>query len=288
MSTNKIKLVTTEQFMADYRPSYAPLYSLFLGRSQKYSAEVGKVNFNRLDAMGDIRQKHITPKDTELRQFAAREGTKGFKKYFLANQFVHSLLQGSDGIEGIKAQALEEHQKQADDLLLLGEGTAANNVINNGLYWSGDSNYILNSSEELANAPDTQSEMYDLVQTTVAQAESVPGRKAIMFYGSSSIGKLSSFFPNTTESVRKVLQDSLGGEYSIVKIPSVVTPSNANGWIIVNFDSVNLHYTLMPEVRDQGINDEKMYAWFNFLMGSMMLEVEASGAVVRQPVTFEA
>jgi hypothetical protein len=69
-------------------------------------------------------------------------------------------------------------------------------------------------------------------------------------------------------------------------MPAAVTPSNANGWIIANLDQAKLNYTALPSLKSQGINEESMYAWFNFMMGSMMLEVLASGAVIRQPVTF--
>lgn len=288
MATNLVRLRTTEEFMNDYVSRYQPLYPLFMGNSQQFSLEVGKVNFTRLSAKGDIRQRHILPKDTEIFQFSAREGSKVFKKYFKANQFTVSGLQSREGVEGVMAEALDEHQKQADDLLLLGEGTAANNVINNGLYWSGDENYVLNSSEELSNAPDTQNDLYDLLQTNIAAADEVPGKKAIIFYGASVLGKLPSFYPETVTSVRQTIDESLSGDYSIVKMPTAVTPAASNGWIIANLDQVKLDYVLMPELHDQGVNAEKMYAWFNFLMGSMMLEVQAAGAVIRQPVTFEA
>jgi hypothetical protein len=87
---------------------------------------------------------------------------------------------------------------------------------------------------------------------------------------------------------KSALGQVLGANYSIVEMPADVTPSGTNGWIIVNLDQVKLHYTVLPQLKAQGINEEKMYSWHNFLMGSMMLEVLASKAIVRQPVTFEA
>src|SRR3954468_12187091 len=100
MATNKIVLRTTEEFMAGYNPVYQPLYSLLLGRSQAYSEEVGKINFNRLNAVGDLRAKHLTPKDTEIRQISVVNSAKSFKKYFLANQYVQSELQAAEDIDG--------------------------------------------------------------------------------------------------------------------------------------------------------------------------------------------
>jgi hypothetical protein len=111
--TNKVALKTVEEFM----PVYQPLFALFLGKSQAYSEEVGSIDFKRVDTVGDIRAKHITPKDTEIKQIGVSEGKKTFKKYFLANQFIQSLLQDPRGNQEVIAQVLDEHNKQADDLL---------------------------------------------------------------------------------------------------------------------------------------------------------------------------
>src|SRR4051812_26135560 len=133
MATNKVLLRTVDEFMADYTPVYQPIYPLLLGKSQAYAEEVGQVNFKRANTVGDIRAHHITPKDTEIRQIAVGESSKAFKKYFLANQFIQSLLQDQQGIEDVVAQVLDEHQKQMDELILLGEGTSNSTMFNNGL-----------------------------------------------------------------------------------------------------------------------------------------------------------
>jgi hypothetical protein len=38
--------------------------------------------------------------------------------------------------------------------------------------------------------------------------------------------------------------------------------------MIVNLDQVKLHYTALPKLKAQGVNEEKMYSWHNFIMGS--------------------
>lgn len=288
MSTNKVGLRTIEEFMSDYTPVYRPLYSLFLGKSQQYNEEVGKMDFRRINAVGDIRAKHITPKDTELRQIAANESKKSFKKYFLANQFQISQMQDQQGTEELVAQVLDEHQIQADELFLLGEGTAGNNVINNGLFWSGDANYSLESSTEIDTDADSLIDMHGKIISSTADADNIAGKKVILFYGPEAISRFNGVYTATNQPFKRVLADVLGEEYSLAKVPSQVTPSGANGWIIANLDQVKLHYTSLPSLKDQGSNDEKMYNWFNFLMGSMMLEVLANGAVIRQPITIEA
>lgn len=282
--TNKVALRTIEEFMAGYVPIYQPIYPLLLGKSQAYSEEVGKQEFRRVNTVGDIRAKHITPKDTEIRQIAINEAKKTFKKYFLANQFTISSMQDQQGVEDVVAQVLDEHQKQADELLLLGEGTSASTMINNGLFWSGDSNYTLNSSATISGS-DPLIDLHATVMLDVATANQVAGRKVVMFYGTGMSALFNGVYAASPVPFKRVLAEVLGPNFSLAEMPAAVTPSTTNGWIIINLDQVKLHYTALPQLKDQGVNDEKMYAWFNFLMGSMMLEVLASGAIIRTPAT---
>ena len=287
--TNKIVTRTAEEFMQDYTPVYQPIYPLFLNsKAQAYTEEVGVMSFKRLEAVGDLRLKHITPKDTEIKQVSAKEGSKTFKKYFLANQYVQSEFQDRQGLEDVIAQVLDENQKLADDLLLLGEGTSASNMINNGLYWSNDANYVLETSIEIDNANAWLTDLHAQVVTSKIKADLVSGRKVIFFYGSTMMPKINGLYASSGRSFKASLNEVLGANYSIAELPSDVTPSGANGWIIVNMDQVKLHYSALPTLKAQGVNEEKLYSWHNFVAGSMMLDVLVSKAVIRQPVTFEA
>ena len=71
-------------------------------------------------------------------------------------------------------------------------------------------------------------------------------------------------------------------------MPTAVTPAGVQGWIVVNLDQIKFHYTVLPNLKAQGVNDEKMYTWHNFLMGSCMVEVLAENGIIHQPATFEA
>ncbi len=287
MPTNKIVLRSTEQFMSDYTPVYQPLYPLFLGgKSQQYDREAGKLDFRRLEVVGDIRAKHITPKDTEIRQVSVMEGKKTFRKYFLANQFILSQFQDQQGVEEVTAQVLDEHQIQMDEMLMLGDGTAPNNVLNNGLYYSGDSNYTLESSVQIA----LTNRLYDFhrkVMVTAAKANQIGGRKVIIFYGTDILPLYNSIYDTAVKAWKVALGEVLGNQYSTLQLPEEATPAGANGWIIANVDQVKFHYTVLPELMDQGINAEQMYLWSNFLLGSCMLEVLIKNAVIRQPATLE-
>lgn len=291
MPTNKIALRSVEEFMSDYTPVYQPIYPLFLGKSQQYAAEVGKLDFRRVQTVGDIRAKHITPKDTEMRQVAVMEGKKTFKKYFLANQYTTSQVQDRQGLEEVVAQVLDEHQVQADELFLLGEGTSGADVINNGLFYSNDPNYTLESSEEIvadAGGGERLADLHAEMVSTAEDANQVAGRKLMIVYGSDLIPYFNSVYPGAARAFRAVLQEVLGPNYSVVVLPKAATPSAVNGWIVANLDQCKLHYTWLPQLLDQGFNAEKMYYWSNFAMGSMMLEVLAKDAVIRQPITFAA
>lgn len=290
MSTDKVGLRSVDEFMAGYQPVYQPIYPLFLGKSQAYSEDAGTAAMRSVKTIGDIRAKHITPKDTEIKQIAANEASKTFKKYFLANQFQLSLLQAQQGADDVVAQVLDEHQTQMDELVLLGEGTSSSNMINNSLFWSNDSNYVLESSTEVQKDADNNYliDLHSKVMANATTADRIAGRKLVLFYGTNILPQFNSLFPNGARSFKAALGEVLGSNYSVAQIPAAITPSGANGWIIANLDQVKLHYTVLPALKAQGVNEEKMYAWFNFLMGSAMLEVMALGGIVRQPATLEA
>lgn len=286
MSTNKIALRTVEEFMGGYVPVYHPLYPLFLGKSQAYAPEAGRLDFRRVQTVGDIRAKHILPKDSEIRQIAIMEGRKSFRKYFLANQFTLSDFQDQQGVEDVVSQVLDEHHIQADELFLLGEGTSNSDVINNGLFYSADANYTLENSEAIAASGDTGlSLLHSAITTTAQQADQVAGRKIIVIYGLDLVPYFNGVYQNSSAAFKAVLQDVLGDDYSLVVLPRASTPASVNGWIVANLDQCKLHYTALPQLLAQGNNEEKMYLWFNFMMGSTMLEVLAKDAVIRQPIT---
>lgn len=285
MSTNKIVLRTVIELMQDYKPIYAPIYPLFLGNSQQYPEEVGTLDFRRLIAMGDIRAKHQLPKDTDIKQISVSEGKKLFKKYFLANQYTQSVLQDLSQNEDVVAQVLDEHQRQMDTNFLLGEGTASNNVLNNALFWSGDPNWLENSSVNIDGAgKDPLISLQSKVMTTVRQADLISGRKVIIFYGTDILAQYDGVYAVSADPFKQVLKNVLADRpYSLAIMPPDVTPSGANGWIIANLDQTKLNYTSLPQLKAQGVNEEKMYTWHNFMMGSTMIDVKAQNAVIKQP-----
>lgn len=287
MSTNKIVLRDVDEIMADYVPTYQPLWPLLLGKSQSYPEEVGKLNFKRLEAVGNIRNQHYNPKDTHIHQISVVEKTKTFKKYFLASQYVQSTLQDRAQNEDVVKQVLDENNKLMDDLVLLGEGTSASTMINNGLFWSADANYLLESSSELASTGGHLPALHASVITEKLLADSVAGRKVILFYGSTMLSKLCGIYDSSV-TFKSALQNAIGANYSIVEMPSEVTPSATNGFMILNLDQIKLHYTTAPKLSAQGVDERNMEVWHNFLMGSAMVEVLAYKGIIRKPHTFAA
>lgn len=285
MSTNKIALRTIEEFMSGYVPVYTPIYTLFLAKGQQYSHEVGKMDFRRVETVGDIRGKHISPKSNSMQQVTVTEGKKTFSKYFLANQFIHSDIQDARGVEDVAAQVLDEHQIHADELFLLGEGTAANNVVNNGLFHSADKNYVLEASVEIA-AANRLSDLHSKMMVTAEEANRIAGQKVLIYYGDTLRPVINSIYEASSTPFKKALKEVLE-DYTVIQLPKDATPAGQNGWMIANLDQTKLHYTALPQILAQGHNEEKMYVWTNFFLGSMMLEVIAKGGVIRQPVTFE-
>lgn len=286
MSTNKINLRTVEEFMSDYSPIYKPIYTTaLLGKSQQYDAVAAKREFRRVEAVGDIRNKRQLPKQTDIHQISVLEGKKAFKAYFLASQYVQSQLQDTQGIEEILQQVLDEHQRQADELFLLGEGASNGTQLNNGLFYSSDANKRLQSNYQIPSSGRLKA-FHTKVVEQAAIANQVAGRKAIYLYGSVK-PLFNSLHEMTDTPVKTVLSSVLGSDFSFVEIPDDVTPSGQNGFIIQNYDQTKLHYTLFPGLLDQGVDARRMETWHNFLLGSMMLEVLAKDGVVHQPTTLE-
>lgn len=286
MPTNKIVLRTVEEVMNDYQPVYKPLYSLFLNGSQEYPAEAGVQNFRRVEAVGDIRAKRVTPKDTELKLVSAAGSSKQYKKYFLANKFVTSGLQSTEGNQQVVEQVLDEHQAQADELLLFGDGTANNNVINNALFFSADPNFTEESSAPIASGSTRLSLLHSAILGTLEKARNLDGSKIILVYGSTLIPYMNTLFETVAKTLGTVLEESLEANESIVKMPAYVTPAGVNGWEVINLDRIKLHHSVLPSLDSQGYNEEDMYYWHNFLMGSMMVDVLAKDAIIKQPITF--
>lgn len=286
MSTNYVQLRTIEQFMAGYTPRYSPLYPLVMDRAIQYPLDAGKINFNRVETVGDIRAKRFGAKDNIMEQVAAKVGSKTFKKYYMANQFAISHLQNQEGVEQVLAEVLDEHQKQFDDLLLLGEGTSASTMINNGLFWSDDPNYVVNSSVEV-DSTDRLLDFHNDVLVTVTQADLVAGRKLLIFYGSNILPLYNSLHVAAAQPVKSVLQQVIGPDYTTMALPSSITPASSHGWLIVNRDQIAVHYTRVPGIDSQGSDDRAKEYWFNFLMGSVMVECLAPGAIIKQAATLE-
>ncbi|AEG42314.1 hypothetical protein BdPhPhi1402_gp17 [Bdellovibrio phage phi1402] len=286
--TNKLVQRSIEEFLTGYKPAYNMILPLFMDNAQPYAIEAGKVTFQRAEAIGDLRGRLITPKDTEIHQLHSREGSKVFKKYFLGAQYIQSSLQDTRGYEDVVAQVMDEHNKQADEMFLTGDGTSDADVKNNGLFYSGDANYVKKVSYEVQKDANGLhfADLYQKMISTLQEANDVDGDKLVLVYGEAMIAKYNGLLPATEQAFSKIFADATP-EAVKAKIPKSITPAG-NGFIIVNRQQVKLHYTTLPKIDGQGINEEKKYAWTNFIMGSSMLEVLALGGVIHQPVTFEA
>lgn len=289
--TNKIVLKTVEETMNDFVPVYPSFMSLFLAGAQFYEETVGSVKLNRVEAVGDIRMRRITPKDTEIKQISVGPSQKIFNKYYDAIQYVISYLQGYEEaeVQSINNQVLDENFKLNDERFLYGDGTAANNVMNNALYWSADPNYVLKTSIEIKKGTDADylSDLIAQMGATITELNNVAGRKMIAVYGTKANAKLSGLFKASNSPFRKIFEEAYPG-VELVSIPSSVQPAgDTSGWIGINMDQIQVRATTLPKLSGQGDNDEKMYTWHNYMTGSSMVDVKSLGGIIRQPVTFE-
>lgn len=276
--TNKIVFRSVEEFMAGFTPRYTPIMGLFLDGARQHEAVVGEQKYTQISAVGDIRNKILTPKDTELHQIGATGSSKSYKKYFLASQFIQSNLQSREGYEDVVAEALDEHNKHNDEIFLSG------NSQNNGLLVSSDPNFTLRTSA-LASTLDA---LYTEIVAEALVANEIEGRKVLLYFGDTMSAKFNSLFADTNRAFSAVLSEAEAlADYDFIKVPTSVLPASlTDGFAIVNMGKIQVHYMLLPEVNNQGVNEEKNYAWTNFLQGSSMVDVKTKDAIIVQPLTF--
>lgn len=281
--TNNIVFRTVSEFMSGYTPQYTPLMPLFLAGARQHEAVVGEHKYDQVRAVGDLRSRVITPKDTEIFQVGANSGNKSFKKFFLGAQYIHSNLQSRQGYEDVVAEVLDENFKFNDEIFFSGQVNGVQQ--NNGLLVSSDPNFQLRSAPGNITTLDG---LYSEIMAEALIANEMEGQKILLYFGDTMSSRFNSLFTETKTPLSAVLAESDAmSEYDFIKIPTAQLPSSlTNGFAIVNMGKIQVNYTILPEVNKQGVNDEKNYAWTNFLMGSSMVDVKAPGGIIVQPLTF--
>lgn len=277
--TNKIVFRSVEEFMSGFTPRYTSLMALFLDGAKQHEATVGEAKYSQISAMGDIRSRVVTPKDTELHQIGAGPSSKAFKKYFLGSQYIQSNLQDREGYEDVVSEALDEHNKHNDEIFLSGDSN------NNGLLVSSDSNFTLRGSA----AATTLDALYSEIIAEALVANEIEGKKVLLYFGDTMSARFNSLFTETKAPFSAALAEAEAmSEYDFIKVPTAVLPASltGGGFAIVNMSKIQVHYMLLPEVNNQGTNEEKNYAWTNFLQGSSMVDVKTKDAIIVQPLTF--
>lgn len=277
--TNKIVFRSVEEFMGGFTPRYTSLMARFLDGAKQHEAAVGEAKYSQVSALGDIRSRVVTPKDTELHQIGAGPSSKTFKKYFLGSQYIQSNLQDRQGYEDVVSEALDEHNKHNDEIFLGGDGQ------NNGLLVSSDPNFTLRSSAAVT----TLDELYSEIIAEALVANEIEGQKMLLYFGDTMSAKFNSLFADTNRAFSAVLGEAEAmADYEFAKVPTSVLPASLSGggFAIVNMGKIQVHYMLLPEVNNQGTNEEKNYAWTNFLQGSSMVDVKTKDAIIVQPLTF--
>ena len=131
---------------------------------------------------------------------------------------------------------------------------------------------------------DKLNSLHSKVVTTAEKSKLVAGDKLVIFYGAAITEILNSVYPNGSVPFKRTLVEVLGPEFSVAQVPAQAGLSGT-GWIIVNKQQSKLHYSALPGLLDRGYNAQDMQYWFNFLSGSMMLDVLVKDAVIHQPCT---
>jgi hypothetical protein len=278
--TSKPQIKTTTEYMKDFVPTYKPVFPLFLGAmAKKYVDEVGTATIIRYEALGDYRAAQVTPKDTHIKQIGVGEGSKTFKKIFLMNQFKLSGLQNQDSTSEVIKQVLDEANKQFDEALFLGGGTSSATVLNNGLFWSADTNAITRTLSDLSGSSTKAADLFELVLSQYNLATQVAGRVIVVPYGD-----VKTYFNKILSGAITVKSALATSNVSVVDFPDALIPASSHGFLLINMDQIALHYSSVPRLDGSGINEEGKYFWANFLQGNCLVDVKAYGGLIKQLV----
>lgn len=283
-------LLTKEEYMAKANLSYAPVI-LSLSNKVKHEVSLDMVKFKSLDVEKDsIVALPLTKEATEKAHIKAGEKTKEYKIYVKGAKYIQSLRSGVSAIPTMHNRVLMEYAKTFDKDGMSGDKH------NNGLITSNDENYTSNAQHTIPATGasvtdfDRVKDLLALIATLQAQVDgSHMSQQLIMFYyGDELVKFLGSITQDNETPVIELCKKAWEG-VRWIKIPSAVLPDGSgNGLLVVADDLVTLHYCQVPEIENDGTNEEDNYYFANYITGSLMVDVTEKDGIIKQPVAFAA
>lgn len=282
---------TVEEYKEGASFTYAPVV-LAIQTKKKYEATgVDQAKFKKFDIETDsVRAEILTAEQTEKAHIKGKTSSRVFNIYTAGAKFIKSFMNGDGGIpQGFHDKVLREYSKIFDRWGLGGDRG------NNGLLVSSDPDYVTNAS---ANIPVPGADNWDDIDALSnlmtalklqVDSETASQNLLIYLYGDKLITLWNKVTKENETVVSTIMKEKWSGKTAtFIEIPKLVIPSvmaNENGFVIVSNDIASLDYVNAPELMKQGQNDEDDYYWANYALGSLQVNAEEHGGIIKQPLT---
>lgn len=288
----RVGILEKEEYLNNARIMYAPVI-LALQNKEFHNVDVSKAKFKEINVDSDsIVAEILTKEATEKAHIKARGMEKSFNIFVKGAKFIKSLADGAVvDLQKVHNKVLREYMILFEKDALHGDGG------NNGLLKSLDPFYVTNTSVEIkkiasgsVTAFDRVQQLNDLVNSLKLQVSNATSSSdvKIFVYGDELIKFMGSITQDNETSVREILKKAYP-EAMWIEIPSLaINSSDGNGFVVVSDDATTLHMTTEPTIKKQGENEEDEYYYANYITGSVQVTPDLEGAIIKQPITFQA
>lgn len=289
MATDIIEgLKTREEYLETVQLSYTPV-SLAIESQVKHDiAGAETINFRQLDVEKDsVVAENLTPGQTEVAHIKAREGVKKFYKVLKGAKITQSVRNfGFNKIPSLVSKIIRVYSQIFDKFALYGSDG------NNGIITTSDSNAIANAAIQIdvTSTATEQGIMNAIVKAMSDVKRQVSDNTAsqnvlVYLYGADFLSALDTVTYNG-KNVREALE-AAWPQATFIEVPGLVTVGTEQGIVAISQGLVDLNYTKIPNMDDNGYNPEFKYFWADFEVGSVMVDVREYGALIKQPLTFK-
>lgn len=281
-------LKTREEYLETVQLSYTPVALAIESQIKHDVAGAETINFRQLDIEKDsVVAENLTAGQTEVAHIKAREGVKKFYKVLKGAKITQSVRNfGINKIPSLISKIIREYSQIFDKFALYGEDG------NNGIITTTDKNAVANASVEIdvTAAATEQAIMNSIVKAVSAVKRQVSNFTAsqnvlVYMYGADLLSALDTVTYNG-KNVREALE-AAWPQANFIEVPGLVTVGNEQGIVAISQGLVEMNYTKIPTMDDDGYNPEFKYFWADFEIGSVMIDVREHGALIKQPMTFK-
>ena len=281
---------TIEEYKDGMAFTYNPIVNKITTKNKYDAKSVDVAKFTKIDIEKDsVRAEILTTEQTEKAAIKGKTSQRSFNVAVAGAKMISSFRNKNVSLQSFHNKVMREYSKLFDTWGIGGK------FGNNGLIISSDENFVTNSSVEIpvpgTSDFDDVSKLSDLMTTLKLQVDANTASRSltIFLYGSSLITKWNKITRENETVVSALMKEKFADRtVEFVEIPSVVLPSTVtgNGFVVVCNDVASMDYCQIPDIENQGTNDEEGYYWANYIIGSLQINAEEYAGIIKQPVTF--